>query len=195
MPSDADLRRKWDQRYRDTEREPSPALALRENAYLLPPEGRVLDLACGLGANALFLAERGLETSAWDLSPVAVERLQARAAKRGINIAAEVRDVVVRPPRPASFDVIVVAHFLERGLVPALIDALRPGGLIYYQTFTREAVTDTGPSKPAYRLKVNELLHLFHRLTLRVYREEGRLGNRQHGVRDIAMLVAEKSAR
>lgn len=187
------LRAKWDSRYRDDDRRPSVAQLLAENSHLLPLQGRVLDLACGLGANALFLAEAGLEVSAWDLSSVAVERLRRESARRGLRIDAQVRDLQAEPPESESFDVIVVAHFLDRNLVEAISEALRPGGLLFYQTFTRESVTGCGPSNPQYRLGLNELLRLFPGLTVRFYREEGRVGDLTRGTRDVAMLVAQRA--
>jgi SAM-dependent methyltransferase len=139
-----------------------------------------------------LLAEQGLEVTAWDLSAVAIERLGQEAAARGLKIDARVRDVLARPPGPATFDVILVSHFLDRDLAPALAEALRPGGLLFYQTFSREAVTSSGPSNPDYRLATNELLRLFAPLNVRFYREEGRVGDTQRGTRDIAQLVAWK---
>ncbi len=186
------LQAKWDDRYRARTGLPTAALVLSENAYLLPPQGRALDLACGLGANALFLARHGLTVEAWDLSPVAIERLTEQAASLSLSVQARVRDVVAQPPEPESFDVILVSHFLERSLTPALATALRPGGLLFYQTFTREAVSDCGPSSPAYRLATNELLELFPGLIVRAYREEGRVGDLSRGCRDLALLVAQR---
>jgi len=100
--------------------------------------------------------------------------------------------VVAQPPEAGSFDVIVVAHFLERALAPALMAALRPGGLLFYQTFIKEKVTDRGPGNPSYRLGRNELLKLFPSLEVVVYREEARIGDTTRGFRDQAMLVASK---
>jgi SAM-dependent methyltransferase len=171
-----------------------PARVLRDFAHLLPIQGTALDLACGLGANALFLAQRGLSVWAWDVSPVAIRRLGGEAAARGLEVSARVRDLLAHPPRPESFDVIVVSRFLDRGLCPLIVDALRPGGLLFYQTFVRDKVGDGGPGNPVYRLDCNELLHLFSPLRLRVYREEGRIGDLREGFRDEAMLVGEKSA-
>lgn len=190
--SSDDLRSKWDARYREADRIPAPALVLTENLHLLPRSGEALDLACGLGENALLLAEQGLAVSAWDLSPVATERLRREAAARGLGVTAEVRDVQAQPPAPEAFDVILVAHFLDRALAPAIAAALRPGGLLLYQTFTREAVSERGPTNPDHRLARNELLRLFPGLLVRFYREEGRLGDLGRGVRDLAMLVGEK---
>jgi SAM-dependent methyltransferase len=188
------LREKWDKRYGDADKYPIAAEVLKRNLHLLPGEGRALDLACGLGGNALTLSRHGLRTVAWDISPVAIKRLASYATEAGLsNLTAQVRDVEQQPPSPASFDLIIVSYYLERALMPALIDALIPGGLIYYQTFTRAAVSDLGPSNPAFRLADNELMQLFSGLKLRYYREENRLGNLQEGTRDIAMLVAEKS--
>lgn len=168
------------------------AEVLAQNTHLLPAKGDALDLACGRGANALHLATAGLRVSAWDLSPVAIDRVILTAERQGVEITAEVRDVVLQPPAPDSFDVILVSYFLERTLAPFLIESLRPGGLLFYQTFTREAVSDCGPRNPAYRLAENELLQLFQSLRVRCYREEGRLGDIDRDCRDIAMLVAQR---
>jgi SAM-dependent methyltransferase len=186
------LRAKWDARYEDGDRLPEPARVLTENLHLLPASGRALDLASGLGANALLLSERGFTVSAWDLSPVAIERLREEGGRRGLSVDARVRDLQQDPPAPASFDVVVVAHFLDRTLAPAIAAALRRGGLLFYQTFTREAVSACGPSNPDYRLGVNELLQLFPDLFVRFYREEGRLGDVSRGTRDLAQLVAQR---
>jgi SAM-dependent methyltransferase len=187
------LREKWDKRHGDADKQPTPAEVLKRNLHLLPASGLALDLACGLGGNALTLAGHGLQTVAWDISPVAIERLNTYATQAGLtNLSTQVRDVEQQRPPPASFDLVVVSYYLERDLIPALIDALLPGGLIYYQTFTRTAVSDQGPSNPLFRLADNELLQLFSGLKLRYYREENALGNVRKGTRDIAMLVAEK---
>ena len=185
------LRRKWDARYREASQPRPPAAVLSENQHLLPPRGTALDLASGLGANALLLARHGLDVSAWDFSSVAVDRLRAVAIAHGLEVDAQVRDLSTSPPEPASFDVIVVTHFLDRALAPAIAAALRPGGLLYYQTFVREKVSDMGPSSPHFRLGRNELLALFDGLIVRVYRDEGTLGDVRVGLRDEAMLVAQ----
>ncbi|MEN8166045.1 MAG: methyltransferase domain-containing protein [Pseudomonadota bacterium] len=188
------LQLKWDRRHADPQNLPKAADVLLQNQHLLPSHGKALDLACGLGGNALLLARAGLEVSAWDLSPVAIERLQAFADEQGlVSLRAEVRDVEGDPPAVDAFDVIAVSYFLNRSLIPALIASLRQGGLILYQTFTRIALTEQGPSNPDYRLGDNELLDLFSPLAIRFYREENRLGDPSQGVRDVAMLVGERT--
>ncbi len=168
------------------------AKILQENTYLLPVEGTALDLACGLGANALLLARCGLETWAWDVSQTALDELQTRSRETKIPLQLEQRDVTIRPPASDSFDVIVISRFLDRALMPHLISALRENGLIYYQTFTREKTSDCGPKNPDFRLGCNELLHFFLDLQILVYREEGKIGDVNQGFRNQAMLIARK---
>jgi tellurite methyltransferase len=168
------------------------ASVLQDNTHLLPVAGKALDVACGLGANALLLAQHGLETYAWDISQTAVDKLQSRSTELNIPLQVETRDVNAFPPAPASFDVIVVSRFLERTLIPPLIAALRKGGLIYYQTFIKDKTDDSGPRNPDYRLGMNELLLLFQALQILVYREEGNVGDLQRGFRNEAMLIAQK---
>ncbi len=187
------IKAKWNERYRAGTQERQPAQVLAENLHLLPDRGRALDLACGLGANALLLAKQGLEVVAWDISDVAIAVLRETAQRLALNIAAEVRDVESHPPLAKTFDVIVVSYFLDREIIPALIQALRPGGLVYYQTFTRQRLSGSGPRGAAFRLADQELLHLFSRLQLVFYREEGCIGDVRKGLRDEAMLIAMKN--
>ena len=189
-----DKQQQWNQRYRDNPSEniPSPALVLSENAHLLPDQGDALDLACGLGGNALFLAQQDFQVCAWDYSNAAIEQLKQVANNHEIKLQAEIRDVVKEPPASQSFDVIVVSRFLDRSLIPELIAALKPGGLIFYQTFIREKVIDIGPSNPDFLLNPNELLDLFSSLKVLVYREEGLVGEVEKGFRNEALLVAQR---
>ena len=70
----------WEARYREcSATAPRPAAVLTEFEHLLPASGDALDLACGLGGNALHLARHGLTTRAWDSAATAIERLTAQA--------------------------------------------------------------------------------------------------------------------
>ena len=168
-----------------------PVRILKDYAHLLPKIGTALDLACGTGANAIFLAQHGLQTSAWDVSEQAIIRLHESAIQLGLKIDTEIRDVIVKPPEANRFDVIVVSYFLERTLIPYIIDALRMNGLLFYQTFTKERIDDTGPTNDNYRLAENELLELCSDLHIVIYREEGTIGDTASGLRNEAMLVGQ----
>jgi len=186
------LQEKWDKVYSQKLMEPTASLVLSENKHLLPENGLALDLACGQGGNARLLAEMGLDVLAWDLSPVAIEQLNQFAKSNVLAIDAQVQDVLSSPPEPNSLDVLVVSFFLDRGLCPQLVDAVKPGGLVFYQTYCRDKVNEQGPKNPDFLLSDNELLRLFSSMSLRVYREEALLGSHDQGWRNQALLVAEK---
>jgi len=184
---------KWNTRYRNGDHDRSiPARVLSEYPQLLPREGTALDLACGTGANALFLAHHGLETSAWDLSAEAISLLLTRAKENHLAITTRVCDVTQTPIPASTFDVITVSYFLDRALFPALINALKTGGLLYYQTWLRERIGTRGPRNENFLLGVNELLHLCQGLRIILYREEGLIGDPGRGLRDEAMLIGQR---
>ncbi|WP_455380527.1 class I SAM-dependent methyltransferase, partial [Acidihalobacter prosperus] len=149
----------WDSRYAGCNPiKANPASVLVDNLHLLPSHGLALDLASGLGANALLMARRGLKVYAWDQSVTAISALDRAAQMERLDLAAEVRDVVLNPPPPETFDVIVVSRFLDRSIAPFLIEALRPEGLLLYQTFGKALVCPgQGPKQNIYRLETGEL--------------------------------------
>lgn len=184
---------KWNRRYREGPDVPlQPAQVLCDYLHLLPRQGTALDLACGRGANALLLAQQGLQVSAWDISRVALQQLQHTAAQQQRLIETQLRDVVASPPQAREFDVIVVSYFLERSLFAALKAALKPYGLLFYQTFIRDKCSEYGPTNPDYLLAQNELLNLCAGMRVLAYREEGRVGDCNKGFRNEALMVAQR---
>jgi 2-polyprenyl-3-methyl-5-hydroxy-6-metoxy-1,4-benzoquinol methylase len=189
------LTSKWDNKYLLAAEAGLAVNVLTENEHLLPINGgKALDLACGLGANALLLAKNNFDVMAWDSSGVAIEKLTSFAQQQNTSLVAQQRDVSLEPPEPESFDVIVVSYFLERAICADIVSSLKPNGLLFYQTYCQQKVVDTGPSNPDFLLKENELLALFSDLNVRFYREEALAGNHHLGWRNQAMLVAQKAA-
>ncbi len=184
---------KWDKHYNSCSNElPSPAEVLLHNQHLLPAHGKALDLACGHGANAICLAENGLTVTAWDISSTALERLSHYAKEKSLTVNSEAKDISKLPPEPDSFDVIVVSHFLDRTMMDNIRNAIKTNGLIFYQTFIKDKVNETGPGNPDYLLDKNELLHFFKDWKIIYYREEGQIGNVANGFRNQAMIIAQK---
>ena len=203
--------KKWDLRYLKLAEEGGVAASkvvaadvLIQNRHLLPANGSALDLACGLGGNAMFLASCGLEASAWDNSAVAISQLTERVRTEAIELNAECRDVIEKPPQKTSFDIIVVSRFLHRETSASLVDALKPGGLLFYQTFVSQTIesgmaghVQTGrPGNPDYLLQPNELLSLFiypyDDMTVRHFQDYADCGDQSVGLRNESMLVAQK---
>lgn len=191
------IREKWDRIYQGCGGDvPPPARVLAENAHLLSPiGGRALDLACGLGGNALFLARRGFQVDAVDISPVAIGILRTHVEHQGLPIRAWSEDACSMTFPMEEYRVIVVSRFLERSLASSILQALEPGGLLFYQTFTAAKLSDEGPRNPDFLLHDNELLQLFAGLSLRYYRDEARVGDIRHGLRDEAYFIGQKPYR
>jgi SAM-dependent methyltransferase len=166
----------------------APSSWLIENVDLLPRGGRVLDVACGRGRNGLWLAGAGFAVRAIDRNPDAIAFVRDTAAKLGLPIDAEVVDLETDPPPaiPTKFDAIVIFNYLHRPLIPALRDALVPGGRIFYETFTIGQAERGHPRNPAFLLNDGELTRLMAPLTVLRSREgefDGRL---------VASIVAER---
>src|SRR4029453_8832595 len=123
-----------------TQMPPEQSRWVVDPARPLPRPGNALDVASGSGRNAFWLAARGLETLAVDRSPTSVAGIRATAERLQLPVRAEVVDLEMEGATlpVAAFDVVVVVHYLHRALFPALKGALRPGGLLVYETFTRE---------------------------------------------------------
>jgi SAM-dependent methyltransferase len=188
----SELQRKWDGVYSDGLQQPVACQTLADNRFLLPKQGMGLDLACGVGGNALLLAELGLTTQAWDISGVALSLLQQNAHERRLDIATRQLEITAANLPEHSFDVIVVSRFLDRTLCNAIMDALKPQGLLFYQTFTRAKIDSLGPSNPDYLLDRNELLRLFVPLFLIHYQEHASAGELQIGNRNEACFIGQK---
>jgi tellurite methyltransferase len=137
-----------------------PSSWLIENADLLPRGGKVLDVACGRGRHALLLASAGFDVHAVDRNPEAIAFLDATAKRLRLTIASEVIDLETDPPpvlAPAAYDAVVVFNYLHRPLMPALRDALKPGGRLFYETFTARQAERGHPRNPDFLLKDGEL--------------------------------------
>lgn len=150
--------------------DPEPCELLVHHADLLPASGCALDLACGMAGNAILLAEHGLQTTATDYDAEVIADAKARIRELGLNVDLRQEDATCHL-EPAGYDVIVISRFLDRGLALAIERALKPGGLLYYQTFSIDVTSGHGPRNRNYLLRRNELLRLFPGLIILVYHE------------------------
>ncbi len=171
----------------------APAPWLVAHRDLLTGGGRALDVACGDGRNARYLAELGYAVDAIDASDVAVAALREAAIERGLDVTARVVDLEREPLPPGPYDVIVTMNFLQRDLFDPLHDALAPGGLLLYETLGQAHVVELGRSfNPAYLLEDGELARAFARLQV-VDHFEG-VAERSGGPRGVGAIVARRVA-
>jgi SAM-dependent methyltransferase len=130
---------------------------VRRFAALIPADGRVLDLACGSGRHARYLAELGYRVCAVDRDAEAVAGLTALA-----RVSVKVADLEggAWPYAGERFEGIVVVNYLHRPLLGCLLDALAPGGTLIYETFAAGNECYGRPRNPAFLLRPGELLDL-----------------------------------
>jgi SAM-dependent methyltransferase len=135
----------------------------------------VADLACGRGRHAVAVAERGARVVALDRSPGALADLRERALARSLPIDpvhSDLESSAGIPLRPGACAAILVFRFLFRPLATEICEALRPGGLLVYETFTiHQREFGYGPRNPAFLLEPGELRALFPDLEVLDYFE------------------------
>lgn len=190
---------KWNEAYQDVEiSTAAPAAVLRDNAYLLPQSGDALDLACGRAGNSIFLAKKGFQVDATDISPVVLQQVQTFADKHNLPITCKERDIEKNGlendglENSNQYDVIIVSYFLNRELFPKIIKALKPNGILFYQTWSQLRTNPKkGPSNPSFCLESGELLKLCTGLRIIYYREDGLQGDADQGIRNEALFIGQ----
>lgn len=190
----AEDRHKWDARYRQGayESRPHPSAFLAECADRLPSRGRALDVACGAGRNALFLARCGLVVDAVDISPVALERGRRSAGTLPIQWLEADLDAGFTPTR--QYDVIVNIRYVQLDLLAALLPSLRAeGALVVEQHLLWDGGEKvTGPQNPAFRVAPGTMPRLAANLDIQ-RQEEGLVTEPDGTVAALARLFARRS--
>lgn len=185
---------RWDAKYADKSvlALTAPDDWLQQHAVPLST-GNVLDLACGLGHNAIWLAQQGWRVDAVDISPVGLSLAAQLAEQAGCSsvcwIAADLDTFDLGDGR---YDLVTVFRFLDREQLPQRIErTLRPGGRLIYETFSRGQLSrpDNHLKNPKFTLGSGELPTLFPGLTV-IATEEIDLPDRC-----VARLVAQKPER
>ncbi len=166
----SDMSTEWDRKYSEGEylSERNPSRLLSE---FLPsiPVGRALDIACGEGRNAIYLARHGFEVDAIDISEVAINRGRGAAGDMRINFIATDLEGFKIPAN--TYDLIINFNYLQRSLVQEIKKGLKGGGHIIFETYTLEQQKFGPPRNPDFLLGPNELLRLFNDFHIVYYRE------------------------
>jgi SAM-dependent methyltransferase len=164
------------------------------------PKGRILDVAAGRGRQALYLLSQGMEVDALDRDAAALAALETSAQDRRLTgLTTRMLDLEENPDQPPGlgqecYDVIIVFFYLHRPLFPALIDALKPNGMLLYETFTIDNYfRRQHPRRWEFCLAHNELLRLTSALRVLHYDEGDHDGGHGSGLSSTARLVAQKA--
>lgn len=126
-----DDRERWNRKYQHG-KTGEPSAALVELSQWLPVQGRALDVAGGAGANAVWLARRGLAVTIVDVSEVGLALARAHAAREGVALATVRTDLEVEPLPAGPWALVVCCCYLQRDLIPRLVAALEPGGRLVW---------------------------------------------------------------
>lgn len=162
----AEDRLHWDQRYRDKLFDVYPPPDALLVAYAPSSDEfaplAALDLAAGLCQNALWLAEHGYQVDAMDISRVGLERGRAEMAMRNlrtVNFIPTDLDEVRLPEE--TYDLVCVFRYLNRQLFPPIRWAVKPGGMVIYQTFNMRRMHTRPMISTEYLLALGELPRFF----------------------------------
>jgi len=184
LTSDAE---RWNARYRTYSARRPPAPFLLEVADLLPERGRAIDLAGGDGRHAVWLAERGLEVTCCDVSPVGLALAQGHAAAAGVALACVELDLEAGPAPAGPWDLVLCSYFLSRPLLATIAELLAPEGLLVFWHPTRSNLQRNPRPGERFVLEDGELPSLVPGLEPVRYDE----GWRANGVHE-ARLVARR---
>ncbi|MGQ9572878.1 MAG: class I SAM-dependent methyltransferase [Dehalococcoidia bacterium] len=189
-----DAAKDWNERYRQGLAMPDePAALLVENQSLLPKGGKALDIAMGTGRNALYLASLGFRVTGIDVSAVAVEKCRQKAERLGLAIETLAADLEHYSLPTAEYDLILNFYYLQRTLAPKMVAALKPGGVLVFESYTIDQLQfGWGPKNPDYLLRPSELREMFASLETLLYREGIVQGDR--GPKAVASLIGRKQS-
>jgi dihydroneopterin aldolase len=179
--------------------DPVPSRFLTQHVHRLR-KGRALDVASGSGRHALYLASHGFDVEAIDRDRDSLSTLSAAAAQRHLSHLVTVKQVDLervtdeRPEFPPNtYDAIVVCFYLHRPLFPWLVEALKPQGVLLYETFTIDNyLRYRHPRRWEFCLAQNELLRLTSSLRVLSYDEGEHDGGPGMGSAYTAQLLAQK---
>jgi SAM-dependent methyltransferase len=169
-PSELEKRRDWEARQRAIVGPRAPEPSVVEMLDLLPRD-LALDVAAGTGRHSLLLARAGFKVVAIDYAEPALRTLQSIARFEKLSVWPFVADLSTFPLPRARFDAILNLNFLDRALVPRLIDALRPGGAMLFDTFLIDQAATGHPRNPEFMLQHYELREMLSGMDLVRYRE------------------------
>lgn len=179
--------------------EPAPAAFLVQQIHRIP-KSRVLDLAAGRGRNALYLLSQGMEVTAIDRDADALAALTAAAQARHFSgLTTQIVDLEADPDHlpglgAEQYDAAIVCFYLHRPLFPVLMEALKPNGILLYETFTIDNYfRHQHPRRWEFCLAHNELLRLTSPLRVLHYDEGEHDSGHGSGPVFTARLLAQKA--
>ncbi len=163
---------KWDSKYSAEDRisAKDPSDWLTAHSGLLSGKGKALDIAAGEGRNSVFAASLGYDVVSLDISEIALGKAQNLANEKNVKITTLSADLDNSPFPGNEYDLVLCFNFLERKLFPEIRKTLKPGGILFYETFNVDYLKYSS-FKKEWVLEQNELLRVFDDFRILRYRE------------------------
>ncbi len=185
-------REKWDQRYTEDSNRKNNPVFLVEDWLTEIPVGKALDVACGAGRNAIFLARAGFGVDAIDISPVGLERARHNAGEQGFEINWIEHDLDRPYDFDTDYDLILIMWHVNLALVKRLCDCLAPGGFLICEEHLLTDEEVIGPTSDDYRIAPGALRQAVSGLELLLYEESIETGEDDGERVASARVVARK---
>ena len=185
-------RDKWDKRYRDgayAERT-HPSEFLQDWVGKIPT-GRAIDLACGSGRNALYLAKQGFDVDAVDISAPALDRAQKTAQGMGVSVNWLEHDLDEPLQLEDSYQLILIIRYVNLPLIQQMTANLAPGGFLVCEQHLVTEAEVIGPTNSVYRVSSGDLLTVAEGLDIK-HLEEVVVPDPDGRTAALARLVAQK---
>jgi SAM-dependent methyltransferase len=156
------------------------------------PSGRALDVACGAGRNALYLAAQGFQVDAVDISAEGLQRARASAQHAGLCINWMERDLDEPLLLDYPYQLILIVRYVNLPLVRHLVSCLAPGGYLICEEHLVSDAEVIGPANPAFRVKPGDLQEVAGGLQI-LQLEEALVTDPDGSTAALARLVARRS--
>ncbi len=191
----AEDRERWNSKYEQGDHSSfEPSQQLTQLDALLPTVGRALDVASGAGRNAIWLAKRGLDVTAADVSDVALGITESRAKQTGVTLDTRQVDLEAEQVPCGTWQLVLCVHFLSRPLFAQLPAVLAPGGTFVCIHPTRSNLERNAKPSERFLLEDGELPNLVSELDV-VHYSEGWSSENRHEAVIVARAVSDFAAK
>ncbi|MDH5353968.1 MAG: methyltransferase domain-containing protein [Gammaproteobacteria bacterium] len=164
-------RNKWNQRYAEDDYRKTNPVTLLEDWVPKLAVGRALDVACGAGRNALYLAQTGFSVDAIDIAAEGLKLGQQQAESQRLSINWIEHDLDEAYSFDRNYDLIVVMWYVNPALITRLCDCLAPGGYLICEEHLVSEQKTVGPRTESFRVKPGELRSAVSALEILFYKE------------------------
>ena len=156
---------KWDKKYIEKSELLKPREASRrvKDFAAETENGKALDLACGAGRNALYLAKLGYSVDAVDIAKAALAAIENKAEDEGVEtlLKTDLADLDEYIPKKSEYDMVLMMNYLDRDLIERSKSALKKEGLFIVETYMLSDLNEKKGSNPDFLLQPGELKKIF----------------------------------